>query len=38
MNWLRGHMEDQEFGFISFGQIEGIGESPMGVLREVSTK
>jgi hypothetical protein len=38
MNGLRGHVEYQEVGFISLSQVEGIRESPMGVLREVRTK
>jgi|PlaIllAssembly_1097288.scaffolds.fasta_scaffold280786_2 hypothetical protein len=31
-------MEYQEVGFISLGQVEGVSEGPMGVLREVHTK
>jgi hypothetical protein len=38
MNGLRGHMEDQEVGFVSLSQVEGVSESPMGVLRKVGTK
>jgi hypothetical protein len=31
-------MKYQEFGFISFSEIKGVSEGPMGVLGEVSTK
>jgi hypothetical protein len=38
MNRLGCDMKDQELAFISFRQIEGIGECPMGILRKIRTK